>query len=186
VKLCKPKFGVALAGAVFIALPVTAANATPATATGHAVPACSFPAAAVPRGAPSRRVVQPDEIVSKLRYWGLEGELTVTDSGITASLEDWEHVLHQLRHAELLTRSFGSPSHETLRYFILFSDERDARGFAADLPEGSDGTVTAPEDEGDQWSVEVTGPWDDPDRAEKVLEPIARRHHGEYDGPEET
>lgn len=130
--------------------------------------------------------MQPDEIVSKLRYWGLEGELTVTDSGITASLDDWEQVLYQLQHAELLARSFGSPSHETLRYFILFSTERDARAFAADLPDGSEGTVITPEDEGDRWSVEVWGPWDDPNQAARVLEPIARQHHGEYDGPEET
>jgi hypothetical protein len=75
---------------------------------------------------------------------------------------------------------------ESLGHFIHFEDPADARAFAPDVPAGCRAEVVIGHDEwGSIQYVKVFGPWLDEESAEKILEPIAARHHGEYNGTED-
>jgi hypothetical protein len=82
-------------------------------------------------------------------------------------------------------------------YFVHFGagpdEEAKARAFAAALPESCTSEVHEPgygnddlplSDE-DGWTVLVRGPWSDPENGEGIVQTIAYRHGGEYDGYEE-
>jgi hypothetical protein len=70
-----------------------------------------------------------------------------------------------------------------IKFLCYFGSEADAQAFG-DEPQLQETKreILPPREDIQEWSVHVYGPWGYDDEAGEVLEPLAEKHHGEFDG----
>jgi hypothetical protein len=74
---------------------------------------------------------------------------------------------------------------QRIGYSAVFETEEHALAFSAALPQPSQYEIQRPDEDYDQWLVNVRGPWDDHEEGEAIIEALATEHHGTYDATED-